>query len=130
MTAVDTNVLIRILTNDDPNQSKLTTAFMGRQDRVYLLKTVLVEIEWVLRSSYGFSRDAIALGFRDLFRTPNLEVEDAAAAVKAIEWFEQGMDFADALHRASVEGRAEFATFDQALVQVAGKLGIGRVLSI
>jgi predicted nucleic-acid-binding protein len=111
MTAVDTNVLIRILTNDDANQSQLATALLRERNRVYILKTVLLEVEWVLRSSYRFAPEAIALGIRDLLRAPNLEVEDEPAIARALNWFEQGMDFADALHLASIGGETLFATF-------------------
>ena len=130
MTAPDTNVLVRILTDDDADQSRRATVFMRTQDRVYILKTVLLEVEWVLRSSYGFDRDAILLGFRELMKAPNLEVEDGAAVARAMLWFEQGMDFADALHLASLGGEVQFATFDRSLVSTAERLGIGRVVAV
>jgi predicted nucleic-acid-binding protein len=130
MTAVDTNILVRILTNDDADQARRATIFMRRQERVYLLKTVLLEIEWVLRSLYGFPPEAILLGLRDLFRAPNLEVEDEPTIAQALEYYEQGMDFADAMHLASVHGETEFATFDVALRRTAQRLGIARVISI
>jgi predicted nucleic-acid-binding protein len=121
MTAPDTNVLVRILTNDDADQSQRATAFMRSQERVYLLKTVLLEVEWVLRSAYGFDRDAILFGLRELMKAPNLELEDGAAVIRGLQWFEQGMDFADALHLASTVGDVEFATFDRSLVSTAEK---------
>jgi predicted nucleic-acid-binding protein len=130
VTAPDTNVLVRILTDDDADQSRRATVFMRTQDRVYILKTVLLEVEWVLRSSYGFDRDAILLGFRELMKAPNLEVEDGAAVARAMLWFEQGMDFADALHLASLGGEVQFATFDRSLVSTAERLGIGRVVAV
>jgi predicted nucleic-acid-binding protein len=130
VTAPDTNVLVRILTNDDADQSRRATAFVRTQDRVHLLKTVLLEVEWVLRSSYGFDRESIISGFRDLMRAPNLELEDGPAVIRALEWFEQGMDFADALHLASAVGDVDFATIDRSLVVTAEKLGIRRVIAI
>ena len=130
MTAPDTNVLVRILTNDDPNQVKRATVFMRRQQTVYILKTVLLELEWVLRSSYGFEPDVILAGLRSLLRGPNLEVEDGAAVAQALDWFENGMDFADALHLASAGADIEFATFDASLRRTAANLGIGRVVAI
>jgi predicted nucleic-acid-binding protein len=84
----------------------------------------------VLRSSYGFDRESIISGFRDLMRAPNLEVEDGAAVIRALQWFEQGMDFADALLLASAVRDLEFATFDRSLVATAEKLGIKRVVGI
>jgi predicted nucleic-acid-binding protein len=130
MTAVDTNVLVRILTKDDANQAALAAGFMQRQDRVYVLKTVLLETEWVLRSSYGFDREAVVAGFHELLTASNLEMEDRNAVIQALGWVEQGMDFADALHLASVSSETEFATFDASLRRTAGRLGIGRVVTI
>ena len=130
MTALDTNVLVRILTRDDPNQAALAAAFMERQDRVYVLKTVLLETEWVLRSSYGFDPAAVVSGFRKLLTASNLEMEDRTAVIQALSWVESGMDFADALHLASVAGEIEFATFDASLRCAAQRLGIGRVVTI
>jgi len=129
MTALDTNVLVRILTHDDAGQSERAAAFIRRQDRVYILKTVLLEIEWVLRSSYEFDREAILLGLRSLLSAANFQIEDENAVLQALEWYEKGMDFADALHLASA-GEMEFATFDGSLRRTAGKLGIGRVVAI
>jgi len=130
MTALDTNVLIRVLTNDDAEQSRTAAAFIRRQERVYILKTVALEIEWVLRSAYGFDRETIALGIRGLIGTTNFQFEDERTVTQALEWYEQGMDFADAMHLASVHGETEFATFDISLRRTAHRLGITRVISV
>ena len=130
MTALDTNLLVRVLTNDDAVQSQRAAAFMRRHDRLYVLKTVLLEIEWVLRSSYGFDREAISLGLRSVIRTPNFLIQDEKAVLVALEWYEEGMDFADAIHLASISGDTEFATFDVSLRRTAERLGIGKVVSI
>jgi predicted nucleic-acid-binding protein len=130
MTVLDTNVLIRVLTNDDAEQSRKATAFIRSQERVYILKTVVLEIEWVLRSAYGFNREVIALGIRSLLGTANFQFEAEETVTQALEWFEQGMNFADAMHLASVHGESEFATFDVALRRTAQRLGIARVISI
>jgi predicted nucleic-acid-binding protein len=130
MTALDTNVLIRILTRDDTAQSQRATVFIRGQDRVFILKTVLLEVEWVLRSSYRFGREAILLGLRSLLGTANFQIEDENAVLQALDWFENGMDFADALHLASAGRDIEFATFDTSLRRTAARFGIGRVVSI
>jgi predicted nucleic-acid-binding protein len=130
MTALDTNVLIRILTRDDTAQSQRATVFIRGQDRVFILKIVLQEVGLVLSSSYGFGREASFLGLRSLLGTANFQIEDENAVLQALDWFEQGMDFADALHLASAGGDIEFATFDTSLRRTAGRLGIGRVVSI
>jgi predicted nucleic-acid-binding protein len=130
MIALDTNILIRILTRDDADQSRRAATFVRRQDRVFILKTVLLETEWVLRSSYGFERDAIAVGLRSLMNTSNFQIEDENSVLKALSCFEAGMDFADALHLASISSETEFATFDASLRRAAQRLGIGRVVRI
>ena len=130
MTALDTNVLVRVLTNDDERQSQIAAAFMRRQDRLYVLKTVLLEIEWVLRSLYGFDREAISLGIRSLMRTPNFVFEDEDAVTQAMAWYDSGMDFADALHLSSTRRPVEFATFDRSMAQAAERLGIGRLVAL
>jgi predicted nucleic-acid-binding protein len=70
------------------------------------------------------------LGLRSLLRPSNFQIEDENAVLQALTWYQQGMDFADALHLASVSGETEFATFDASLRRTAGRLGIGRVVAI
>jgi predicted nucleic-acid-binding protein len=112
--AVDTNVVVRFLARDDPAQSPRAKALM-ETGSVFVLRTVVLETEWVLRTSYGFDRAAIADGITRLLGLPGVEVEEAAMVARALDWYGNGLDFADALHLAS-SGRAEaFATFDRAL---------------
>jgi predicted nucleic-acid-binding protein len=112
--AVDTNVLVRYLVEDDPVQTDRAEAVL-RSGAVLVPTTVLLETAWVLGSSYGFDRVAIVDGIAKLLGLPGVEAEDSATAGEALDWYAQGLDFADALHLAS-SGRAEaFATFDRAL---------------
>jgi hypothetical protein len=48
----------------------------------------------------------------------------------ALDWYQQGMDFVDAMHLATLRGETEFATFDASLRRAAQRLGIGRVVMI
>jgi len=118
---VDTNIVVRILVDDDPAQVKLAQAVLDQGD-VLILKTVVLESEWVLRSLYRLRPQRIASILRGLFGLPGITVEDAIAVQRALDWFEQGMDFADALHLASTPIGATFLTFDRALVRQAVKL--------
>jgi predicted nucleic-acid-binding protein len=112
--AVDTNILVRYLVEDDPAQTDRAEAVL-RSGTVLVPTTVLLETAWVLRSSYRFDRAAIIEGITKLLGLPGVEAEDSAIAGQALDWYGQGLDFADALHLAS-SGRAEaFATFDRAL---------------
>ena len=50
MIAVDTNILVRYLTNDDAEQAQLAIDLLNGSEHIWLPKTVLLETEWVLRS--------------------------------------------------------------------------------
>ncbi len=127
MTAVDTNVLVRIVVNDDPAQSARAAEFLRRQNRVFLAKTVLLEVEWVLRSAYRLGRREIHAILRGILAMGSAEVEDEAAVVQAMRWYEKGMDFADSLHIASAGPQRIFASFDRALQRRAGRIGISKI---
>jgi predicted nucleic-acid-binding protein len=112
--AVDTNVLVRYLVEDDVAQTDRAEAVL-RSGAVMVLNTVLLETEWVLRTSHRFDRPAIADGITKLLGLPGVQAEDRTTAGQALAWYGNGLDFADALHLAS-SGRAEaFATFDRAM---------------
>ena len=121
MVAVDTNVLVRLLTGDEPAQTARARAIFERE-AVLLAKTVMLESEWVLRRLYGFGSDRIADAFTALIALPDLVSEDASAVADAIQWMRSGMDFADALHLASARPAGRFATFDDKLAKRAAKI--------
>ena len=128
MIALDTNILVRVLTRDELAQADLAMALMKTSD-LFICKTVLLELEWVLRFAYGFDRTAIHGAIVGLLGLPELQVEDADTVADALRGYEAGMDFADALHLFScVPTVTEFATFDQALASKApGIEGAARV---
>ena len=120
MLAVDTNVIVRIVTNDDPEQAQRAVALFERE-RIFIAKTVLLEVEWVLRFSYHLPRGIIAPTLRKVVGLQQVEVENPDEIFIALDGYEQGLDFADALHLAS-SGRAEgFATFDQKMAKRASQ---------
>jgi predicted nucleic-acid-binding protein len=121
MIAIDTNVVVRLLTGDDPEQFEAASAAVRGQD-LLLCKTVLLESEWVLRFTYRFSPEQIREGFGKLLGYENLQVEDRDAVLRALFWYSQGMDFADALHLASCADAERFLTFDRPLAQAAKAL--------
>jgi predicted nucleic-acid-binding protein len=126
MTAVDTNILVRVITRDDKAQSARAAAFLEEQERVFFAKTVLLEVEWVLRSTYKFTRGEVLSALRSIVSVHNVEVEDGAVVEQALLWYERGMDFADSVHVASV-GTQRFVTFDGALQTRARRIGIGKI---
>lgn len=120
MLAVDTNVIVRIVTNDDPEQAQRAVTLFERE-RIFIAKTVLLEVEWVLRFSYHLPRGIIAPTLRKVVGLQQVEVENPDEIFIALDGYEQGLDFADALHLAS-SGRAEgFATFDQKMAKRASQ---------
>jgi predicted nucleic-acid-binding protein len=130
MTGVDTSILVRIITDDHKKQAARATAFLRQQDQVFLAKTVLLELEWVLRSTYRFGRREILSALRAVVSIDNAEVEEVAAVSQALDWYEGGMDFADGLHIASAGRLHKFASFDAALRRTALRLGAAEVISL
>ena len=91
MVAVDTSVVVRFLTRDDPRQAARAVALF-RSEQVWLPKTVLLETEWVLRSLYRFPEAQVAGALRSLAGLPNVQLEDAAVMARALTWLNQGLD--------------------------------------
>ena len=121
MLAVDTNVVVRLVTNDNPAQAKRAAAAFASGD-IFVAKSVLLETEWVLRFSYRLDRESILRGLRGILGLPNLTAEDGLRVAQALIWYEAGLDFADALHLASSSEAQRFGTLDNALVKRARRL--------
>jgi len=115
---MDTNLLVRILTNDDPIQARRAVEIL-KSDDIFIPKTVLLETEWVLRHAYEIGRSNILIGFQKLLGLPNVNVEDPDSIYQAISWYENKLDFADALHLASSRRCVSFATFDSSFIKKA-----------
>lgn len=129
MLAVDTNVVVRIVANDDPEQSPRAVALFERE-RIFLTKTVLLETEWVLRFSYKLSRETVVCALRNVIGLQQVEVETIGVVATALDWHEQGMDFADALHLASSTKAIEFATLDEKLIKLAQRLQAKGIVAV
>jgi len=118
MRAIDTNIVVRALTGDDEEQSPRARELI-RDEQVFVSVTVLLETEWVLRSLYRFRRPVLHEVLQAFLALPNVTAEDSTRVAQALDWMEQGMDFADALHLARCSGCTDFVTFDQALLDAA-----------
>jgi len=126
--AVDTNVLVRLLTADDKAQFAKARRLFETND-IFISVTVILETEWVLRYSYQFETTAITDAFTRLLGLPNVEIHHGLAVRQAMGCYEQGMDFADALHLGlSVASASAFASFDKALLKQAKKLGVKELM--
>jgi predicted nucleic-acid-binding protein len=112
--ALDTSILVRLVTRDDEAQALRAMELMA-SGALFVSKTVLIETEWVLRRGHRLRRAVVEETLRRLFGLAQLQLEDEAAVLRAFGWYGQGLDFADALHLASSSGCTAFATFDRAL---------------
>ena len=125
MIVFDTNLLVRLATNDVPADRQVVVALLEGND-VFISKTVLLETEWVLRSRYDYSGPQV-MNFLDyLAALPSVLLEDEATVFMAMESVRQGLDFADALHLASAGGEP-FYTLDRVLHRKAKRLSGVRV---
>ena len=121
MIAVDTNLLVRILTNDDPAQARRAVKLL-KSDDIFIPKTVFLETEWVLHHAYGIGRSNIINGFKKILGLSDVSVEDPDSIYHAISWYENKLDFADALHLASSRRCTSFATFDSSFIKKAQQI--------
>lgn len=121
MLAIDTNIVVRYLTGDHPQQSPKAKALIDHED-VFVSTTVLLESEWVLRGVYGFPRGEVAMALGAFAGLRNVTLEDASLAGKALDWTVRGMDFADALHLANAQGFDAFVSLDRRLARTAKQL--------
>jgi predicted nucleic-acid-binding protein len=122
--AVDTNVVVRLLTGDDQDQAARAKQLF-EAETIWLPKTVMLEPEWVLRRLYGLGRRRVAEALTALAALSNVRCEDEPAIVDALRWAATGLDFADALHLASARSAKRFATFDADLVKRAKSAATG-----
>lgn len=118
---VDTNVLVRAIVADEPKQvARARKLLKGSQ--ILLLESVILELEWVLRYSYEMSRLEVGQALRVLIGLRNVRLERKRLVAAVIEAYEEGFDFADALHHACAEG-LEVKTFDRKFVNRGKKEG-------
>ena len=116
--AIDTNVIVRFLVNDDKRQAKAARAAIEGGD-IFIATTVVLESEWVLRSAYDFAPARVAEVLRGLAGLPGITVEEPALLAQALDWMSEGMDFADALHLGKAERCTAFLSFDRKLAKTA-----------
>lgn len=118
MKAVDTNVVLRFLTVDDPRQTVTATEHI--RAGVFLPHSVLMETEWVLRSGYGWDPVRINGELTDLVAMQCVEVDQIDAIHWALDRHREGADWADMLHLIASSGHTAFSTFDRKLPKAAG----------
>lgn len=122
MTGLDTNVLVRYLTQDDPAQSRKANALIDgavhEGERLHLDVVVLCEVVWVLRGAYEIEKETVADALGRILDAAQFHIEDRDLLREAVDSFRSGQgDFADyvlGLRNRRV-GCGATATFDKAL---------------
>lgn len=127
MIGLDTNVLVRYLTQDDPIQSaKATEIIEGRlseEEPGYLSVVVLVETVWVLDRAYGFEAEAIAAAIERILQAGVFVVESEQEVFRAMITLKEGEgEFADALigGLGTTAGCTHTLTFDRKAARLKG----------
>ena len=118
MIVLDTNLWLRYLLNDDAAQARRVQHLLEASPQVTLTPTILLELVWVLECS-DCTRTEILAALRHILGLGNMRLPNEAAFFRAVQWFEQGLDFADALHLALSPTTASFMTFDKDFVNKA-----------
>ena len=128
MASVDTNVLVRLLIEDDEDQARQAAAFLRTSGRVFISQIVLVEATWVLASVYGLTREQIGHTLELLLAAEPFNVERPELAAEALRLYrESSADFSDCLILASARASNELplATFDAAAGRLPGARRLG-----
>lgn len=127
MAALDTNILVRFLVRDDAKQlasaQKLIRSALAARETLFVPITVMLELEWVLRSSFKFSKAEVTDTLSSLLSTEELSFESESAFEIALALYKKGnVDFSDCLHTALAHAAGEnpLWTFDRAASKVDG----------
>lgn len=136
MIGLDTNILARYYIDDDADaeahrQRLAARRLIESRQPLMVSKSVILELEWVMRGYYGFAQAEVASVLRHLLEQPHIEVEDRDAVAQALSNCGAGIDFADALHHASYKSCASVATFDdRKFARRARKLGLAPAVTV
>ena len=127
MPALDTNVLVRYIVQDDPAQlasaKRLISRCVAEGATLFVPVTVVLELEWVLRSSFEFAKDDVLMTLSSLFSAAELTFESERALEVSLQLFRKGSaDFADCIHvaLATQAGKQPLWTFDKSAAKVSG----------
>ena len=126
MIALDTNLLVRLLTNDDPRQAAKVEAWLKGnatpKTPAYVDHVVLCELGWVLERSYGYDRAEVHAALAALLEQDHLKVESPGLVRQALMLYADGpADFSDYLLavRAQAAGYSPVLTLDKKAAKTA-----------
>jgi predicted nucleic-acid-binding protein len=120
----DTNLLVRMAVDDEPHQRRLAATAVAEAETVAISRHAICEMIWVLRQSYGLSKQEIAAAVQRLCGIEKV-VLDRAAVEAGLKAMEAGADFADGViaFEGYWLGGETFVSFDKKAVSVIEKLG-------
>lgn len=130
MIGLDTNILARYYIEDEDDKEATHQRLAAQRliesgKPLMVAKTVMLEFEWVMRGYYHFEAAEIVTVFKHLLTLPQITLEERNVVEQAIASFEQGLDFADALHHASYRDCEAMASFDdRKFARRAKRLGL------
>ncbi|MBU2407408.1 MAG: type II toxin-antitoxin system VapC family toxin [Gammaproteobacteria bacterium] len=136
MIGLDTNVLARYYIEDKADSQAQAQRLAARRliesgQPLMVSKSVVLELEWVMRGYYGFSPAEVASVMQHLLGHAHIVVEDRDAVDQALSNCQDGLDFADALHHASYKRCSSLATFDdRKFARRAKKLGLAPSVTV
>ncbi|HMN76509.1 MAG TPA: type II toxin-antitoxin system VapC family toxin [Burkholderiaceae bacterium] len=127
MPALDTNVLVRYVVRDDAAQlaaaRRLIARLVAERESIFVPVTVVLELEWVLRASFGYGKEDVLRVLSSLFSAAETSFESERALEVALQLYREGAaDFADCLHvaLAAQAGEQPLWSFDKAAAKVPG----------
>ena len=122
--AVDTNVLVRAVVRDDPEQAIAAAKLLRSVDVIAVAVSCLCEFVWVLRTVYRFQRPAAAAAIRSLLNAQNVETNRPAVEA-GLAMLDAGGDFADGViaYEGSWLGAEVFVSFDRKAVEMLREQG-------
>ena len=123
MAAIDTNVLVRLVTRDDPAQYEKAQAFVHKHQPVLVTQLSVLELVWVLMSRYGMDKRRVGQVVQALLEMVELDVQEPAILEAALKtWKSAKADFADCFILETVKAGSEtpLGTFDATLGKLEG----------
>lgn len=125
MIVLDTNVLVRLITKDDIEQTRHAVALLSGFGPFCVSRVVLLELGWVLRARYRYPREEIGRALHLVVTLGNVDVEDRDRCETALGLYAAGLDLGDAFVLAFSPDGATVATFDEPFVVNARSVGGG-----
>ena len=122
---VDTNILVRAVVRDDPNQAEIAARTLIKSEVLVVGMSCLCEFVWVLRRAYGYRPSAIAAAIRELLQAENVETNRLAVEA-GLAMLDAGGDFADGViaHEGQWLGAETFVSFDKKAVDMLKAQGV------